>query len=440
MLTKLKSFIEENQLFNKSDQIGLAISGGRDSVCAAYMLNELKISFVMVHVNFDLRGEESENDQKFVEQLSKKLAHCSGLQTIKKNAKDYAKEYKLSIQEAAREIRYSYFNELKKSNHFDKLITAHHQNDLVETFFINLYRKSGINGLKSIPIKRGYIIRPFLAFSSDEINAYLTNHAIKYRDDSSNQNLKYLRNTIRKKVIPSIEESMPQFINNTVQSIDILKAENDTLEHLLSREISKLTSSDSENLYIAKKQLLNFPHPSVMLYRILDDYRFNFDQCNQIIACIDGIPGKLFSSITHQLVVDREQIILNTKNENSIESITIEKEGNYFFSNYSISLERVNEWTYNTNKEEEVIQIPPHMFPLTIRNWKTGDRFTPLGMKGSKLLSDFFIDQKINVLEKSKTLLLCSNDNVLWVIGYQISDLVKVSGVKNIYRTSFNLS
>ena len=159
MLTKLKSFIEKNQLFNKSDQIGLAISGGRDSVCAAYMINELKISFVMVHVNFDLRKEESENDQKFVEQLSKNLAHCKGLQTIKKNAAKYAKENKLSVQEAAREIRYSYFDKLKKSNHFDKLITAHHQNDLVETFFINLYRKSGINGLKSIPIKRGYIIK-----------------------------------------------------------------------------------------------------------------------------------------------------------------------------------------------------------------------------------------------------------------------------------------
>jgi tRNA(Ile)-lysidine synthase len=438
VLTKLKSFIEENQLFNKSDQIGLAISGGRDSVCAAYMLNELKISFVMVHVNFDLRGEESENDQKFVEQLSKKLAHCTGLKTIKKNAKDYAKEYKLSIQEAAREIRYSYFDELKKSNHFDKLITAHHQNDLVETFFINLYRKSGINGLKSIPIKRGYIIRPFLAFSSDEINAYLTNHTIKYRDDSSNQNLKYLRNTIRKKVIPSIEESMPEFINNTVHSIDILKAENDTLEHLLSREISKIISSDSENLYIAKKQLLNFPHPSVMLYRILDDYHFNFDQCNQIIACIDGIPGKLFSSITHQLVVDREQIILNTKKKSQATPLIIKKEGHYMFSNHSITIKKVTHWEFKKDKKEEIMQISPSMFPLTIRNWKSGDRFTPLGMKGSKSLSDFFIDQKINLMEKSEIPLICSKDKILWVMGHQISDLVKVSGTQNIYRVLYN--
>ncbi|MDG1045522.1 MAG: tRNA lysidine(34) synthetase TilS [Bacteroidia bacterium] len=440
MLTKLKSFIEKNRLFNKSDQIGLAISGGRDSVCAAYMLNELKISFLMVHVNFDLRGKESEDDQKFIEQLSEKLTYCKGIQAIKENAKVYANNNNLSIQEAAREIRYSYFDKLKQSNHFDKLITAHHQNDLVETFFINLYRKSGINGLKSIPIKRGYVIRPFLAFSANEIHAYVSKNSIEYREDSSNQSFKYLRNTIRNKVIPPIVEFMPRFLDNTVQSIDILKAENDTLDYLLKREIKKITSSDSENLYITKKQLLSFPHPSVILYRILDKYLFNFDQCEQIIACLNGISGKIFCSDTHQLVVDREQIILNIKNKNSIESITIEKEGNYSFSNYFISLKRINEWKYSTNKKEEIIQIPPHMFPLTVRNWKRGDRFTPLGMKGSKLLSDFFIDQKINVFKKNKTPLLCSNDNVLWVLGYQISDLVKVSGVKDVYCTSFNLS
>ena len=158
VLTKLKSFIEKNKLFNKSDQIGLAISGGKDSVCAAYMLNELEIPFVMVHVNFNLRGKESDNDQKFVEQLSKNLPYCKGIKVLNSNAKDYAIEQKVSIQEAAREIRYAYFEDLKQSGHFDKLITAHHQNDMVETFLINLNRKSGITGLKSIPVKRRHII------------------------------------------------------------------------------------------------------------------------------------------------------------------------------------------------------------------------------------------------------------------------------------------
>ena len=438
MLTKLKSFIEKNQLFNKSDQIGLAISGGRDSVCAAYMINELKISFVMVHVNFDLRKEESENDQKFVEQLSKNLAHCKGLQTIKKNAAKYAKENKLSVQEAAREIRYSYFDKLKKSNHFDKLITAHHQNDLVETFFINLYRKSGINGLKSIPIKRGYIIRPFMAFSSEEIDAYLTNRAIEYREDSSNQNHKYLRNSIRKKVIPSILESMPQFLDNAVQTIGNLKAENDTFNYLLEQEISKITNRDSGIIFISKKLLLNYPHPTIVLYRILDRYQFNFDQCQQIIECLDGISGKQFFTKTHQLITDREQIIVKTKKKSQATPLIIKKEGHYMFSNHSITIKKVTHWEFNKDKKEEIMQIPPSMFPLTIRNWKSGDRFTPLGMKGSKSLSDFFIDQKINLMEKSEIPLICSKDKILWVMGHQISDLVKVSGTKNIYRVLSN--
>ena len=436
VLTKLKSFIEKNKLFNKSDQIGLAISGGRDSVCAAYMLNDLEIPFVMVHVNFNLRGKESDNDQKFVEELSKNLPYCRGIKVLNSNAKDYSIEQKVSIQEAAREIRYAYFEDLKQSGHFDKLITAHHQNDMVETFLINLNRKSGINGLKSIPVKRRYIIRPFLALNTHEISAYITNHKIEYREDSSNQSLKYLRNILRKKVIPSIETSIPHFVENTVQSINILKAEKETLDYLLNQQIENIISSDFENLYIQKKSLLNFPHPAVILYQILDKCQFNVDQCTQIIASFDGIPGKIFKSDTHQLIVDREQIILEIKTSNQ-DSLTIKKEGSYSYANYSIVLKKAQEWTYNANKNEEILQISPDLFPLTVRNWKNGDRFTPLGMKGSKLLSDFFIDQKINVLEKNKIPLLCAGEMVLWVVGHQISDLVKVSENKNVYRVSY---
>ena len=327
MLTKLKSFIEKNKLFNKSDQIGLAISGGRDSVCASYMLNDLEIPFIMVHVNFNLRGKESYNDQKFVERLSKKLPYCRGIKVLNSNAEDYAFEKKVSIQEAAREIRYTYFEDLKQSGHFDKLITAHNQNDMVETFLINLNRKSGISGLKSIPIKRRYIVRPFLALNTREINTYIANHNIKYREDSSNQSLKYLRNVIRKKVIPSIETSIPHFVDNALQSINILKAEKETLDYLLNQQIENITNNDFENLYIQKKPLLNFPHPAAVLYQILDGYRFNIYQCKKIIDSFNGIPGKIFKSETHQLIVDREQIILEIKTSNQ-DVITIKKQGN----------------------------------------------------------------------------------------------------------------
>jgi tRNA(Ile)-lysidine synthase len=160
------------------------------------------------------------------------------------------------------------------------------------------------------------------------------------------------------------------------------------------------------------------------------------DQCTQIIASFDGIPGKIFKSDTPQLIVDREQIILEIKTSNQ-DSLTIKKEGSYFYANYSLVLKKAQEWTYNANKNEEILQISPDLFPLTIRNWENGDRFTPLGMKGSKLLSDFFIDQKINVLEKNKIPLLCAGEMVLWVVGHQISDLVKVSENKNVYRVSY---
>ena len=438
MLTKLKSFIEKNQLFNKSDQIGLAISGGKDSVCAAHLLNDLKISFLMVHVNFNLRGKESKEDQKFVEHLSKKLFYCKGIKIHTTNTEDYANTNKLSIQEAAREIRYAYFKELKELGCFNKLITAHHQNDLIETFFVNLQRKSGINGLKSIPIKRDYIIRPLLAFSSEEIDAYIHKKAIEYREDSSNKNIKYLRNSIRKNVIPTLVESLPDFINNASESISMLKAENDTFNYLLEQEISKITNPDSGGIFISKKLLLNYPHPAVVLYRILDKYRFNFDQCQQIIECVNGISGKQFFTKTHQLIVDRKQIIVKAKKTSQATSLIIKKEGTYVFSNFSFTIKKVTSWEFNKDKKEEILQIPPNMFPLTIRNWKSGDRFIPLGMKGSKSLSDFFIDQKINLMEKSEIPLLCSNDKILWIIGHQISDLVKVSRTENIYQVSYS--
>jgi len=434
VLTKLKSFIEKNQLFNKSDQIGLAISGGKDSVCTAHLLNDLKISFLMVHVNFNLRGKESDSDQKFVEHLSKELSYCKGIKVHSANTENYANTNKLSIQEAAREIRYIYFEKLKESGCFNKLITAHHQNDLIETFFINLQRKSGINGLKSIPVKRDYIIRPLLVFSSEEISAYIHKKAINYREDSSNENIKYLRNNIRKNVIPTLVESLPDFINNTSESISMLNAENDTFNYLLEQEISKITSSDSGNIFISKELLFNYPHPAVILYRILDSYQFNFDQCQQIIECLNGISGKQFFTKTHQLIVDRKQIIVKAKKITQATPLIIKKEGTYAFSDYSITIRKVTNWEFNKDKKEEILQISSDMFPLTIRSWMSGDRFTPLGMKGSKSLSDFFIDQKISLMEKSEIPLLCSNDKILWIIGHQISDLVKVSGTESVYQ------
>lgn len=433
VLTALKSFIEKNQLFTKSDRLALAISGGRDSVCMAHLLNELSISFVMVHVNFKLRGNESDQDEAFVQDLAKKLTHCTDLHTTFADTKTYARDHGLSVQEAARNIRYAYFKKLKDENRFDKLITAHHQDDLVETFFINLYRVSGIKGLKSIPHQRDYIVRPLLALKSSDIVQYASDNHIEYREDKSNQSTHYLRNNIRHNILPKMQQHMPDFVQRAAESISILQTESETLDFLINRYIKEIVQHKKGLVIIPKNRLLNFPQPSTLLYRILDEYGFNPAQCAQIIASCTNEPGRQFWTPTHRLTIDRTCLMV-AQDSPVLPPITIEREGSYTFGAHTITLQKVASWEFSDNPKEEVVEIPASFFPLTVRTWRQGDRFTPLGMKGSKLVSDFFIDHKLSVHDKDQVPLVCSNDQILWIVGFQIADEVKVHQGKDVYR------
>jgi tRNA(Ile)-lysidine synthase len=437
VLVKLKSFIEKNQLFNKSDRIGLAISGGKDSVSAAHLLNDLKISFTMIHINYKLRGKESDFDEKFVKHLSKNTENCKGIKCISVDARKYAKKHHVSIQEAARNIRYDYFEKLKLSNQLDIIITAHHQDDQVETFFINLNRISGIKGLKSIPVKRSYIVRPLLAFNSDEIKMYVAQKKIEYREDKSNQSTNYLRNVIRHQILPVIQNRLPDFVNHTSKSIALLNSEYELLDFFIKQFITSEITVSKQGIFIPKSKITIFPQPEVLLYRILDKYGFNFSQCQQISVGLNGKTGKQYFSKTHQLLIDRTQIIISLIEDLSTTVLDIYTDGRYAFDKYTLTLKKVKKWTFSSHKNKEYLEIPPLFFPLTLRYWKKGDRFSPLGTKGNPLLSDFFINHKINNIDKKTIPLLCSNDTILWVVGYQISDIVRVRDGFFVFSVSF---
>ena len=218
MLDHIKKDIQSYRLFNETDQLALAISGGKDSVAVAHLLNEWGVPFLMVHVNFGLRGEDSDGDEYFLDQLANDLINCLGL--IKKNVetKTYGLDHKLSTQEAARELRYQFFDQLYNEKHFTKLITAHHASDQLETFFINLYRKSGIKGLRGIPSAREYLIRPFLSVTQNELLTYVLSTNISFREDKSNSDSYYLRNKFRNKIIPEITEELPDFESRALSS------------------------------------------------------------------------------------------------------------------------------------------------------------------------------------------------------------------------------
>ena len=437
MLQKLNQYISKHKLFNNSDQLALAISGGKDSVFAAHLLNELEIPFCMVHVNFRLRGESSEEDQEFVRHLADQLPYCHAIYTTEENTADYAEERGISVQEAAREIRYDYFAALHEKHLFSKLITAHHKADVLETFFINLYRKSGIRGLRSIPVKRDYIIRPFLAFTQEEIIKYLADNKIVYQEDSSNTSLKYLRNSLRLEVLPLLENKLVDFSKRANASIELLTKEEEAFSHLLSLAIDTLTSHENGRLSIAKKELLTYPQPSVILYRILDRCGFNTSQCEQIVAATANESGQHFESNTHQLLIDRQFIFVQQKETTLSESTLINGLGTYKNSLGVLKIESESAHTFNGNKLEELVDLSTVLYPLVLKTWEKGEIFQPLGMAGHKLLSDFYIDQKIDNQLKAKTPILCSGNEVLWVVGYRISDKIKCSSLTKNTKISF---
>lgn len=433
MIEKLNSFITQHRLIAKSDKIALAISGGKDSVFAAYILNELKLQFVMVHVNFNLRGEESIEDAQFIRSLSVHLEYCSGVFVKNIDTIKYASDKGINTQIAAREIRYNYFNELKEKGHYTKLITAHHQDDQVETFFINLNRQAGIKGLKSIPKKRDFIIRPFLCFNGTEIESYLLNKGIPHREDSSNKSDKYARNLWRNTLLPNIKNRYPDFTTNVLNSIQKLQQESEILNRLMNEQITQVISTDNNKLWIDSETLSTYPQPAVFLYRILDKKGFNHSQCDQILSSLDSV-GAMFYSSSHQLLVDRKRLIVKEKETENLDSVEIYSAGTFLLGNYVLELEETTNVQFNDDPNEETVSISKELFPLNLRYWQEGDRIRPLGMEGSKLLSDFFIDEKVDLFTKKSLPLLCLGDEVLWVPGSRISEKIKFKDEKDLFQ------
>lgn len=432
VLQAVKTFIANHQLIDKSDKIGLAISGGKDSVCMAYLLEQLCIPFAMVHINFCLRGKESDTDARFVTDLGASLSHCYRVYSKSVDTASYAKKQKKNTQLAAREIRYTYFEALKSTGAFTKLITAHHQSDLVETFFINLNRHSGISGLKSIPTKRDYIIRPLMAVNSAQIIQYLEDHHIAYRQDSSNESNKYTRNKWRNVVLPTIEETISNFESNVAHSISILQQENEVLDWLMQEKIAPLVSSFEDHWHIDKQRLADFYHPALFLFQMLKKFGFNMPQCTQILG-ETSTTGALFFSETHVILVDRESYRVQPISLPDTERVVIPGPGTYTLSTAKIELKATTKADFTTDKKKETASIGSDMFPLTLRYWQKGDRIQPLGMSGSKLLSDFFIDEKINVIEKYQIPLICKGRDVLWICGKRMSEKLRVSKQSTLY-------
>jgi tRNA(Ile)-lysidine synthase len=430
MKSRFLKYITENSLFDKKSKILLALSGGIDSICLADLLVTLNYDVEFAHCNFQLRGIESNQDQHFVKSLSMKYE--VPYHTIDFDTKEYALQHKVSHQMAARDQRYVWFEKIRSEISADFIAIAHNSDDNIETFFINIIRGSGIKGLLGIKNKINFIVRPLMFSSRDEIIKYVTNNDLNYREDSSNSSDKYLRNKIRHNLIPLLKEMNPSIGKSISKELSILNNINSVYKETIHKNLNKIIINEDDRIIISKVKLLSLSPLDVYVYEIFSPY--GFSDLRNISNTITKGSGKQFFSPTHKLLFDREYIFLSK----IIEKETIETSIDSSIISIEIPIKMcfcvTHEVDYNDNINNAYLDFEKLQFPLTIRAWKKGDKFIPLGMSCYKKLSDFFIDIKLSLLDKEKVYLLCSGKDIIWVIGYRIDDRYKVtSKTKKMY-------
>lgn len=425
MEEKFLHFISKNSLCTKSDRILLAISGGIDSMVMLELFHRGQFQIAVAHANFQLRGNESELDQKLVEDGCKK--YSIPFYSKRFSTQEFALQNSLSIQMAARELRYTWFNELLDQTGYDFIATAHHLNDSIETALLNFVRGSGLEGWDGISIKNGKIIRPLLFVKRDEIETFANENKMVWREDRSNSSDDYQRNFIRHHVIPQLKEMNPSLENSFADAIEKISSSNE-LSHSAIRSFRKeFESKKDDQVLLSKKGIHTVLHREGLLWNLIKGYGFNFDQCKQIINAFTGQSGKQFHSKKFQLIVDRKQLIIS-KIKTEIEQVRIEKDQKLVqFGENILEISVVDSFELIKNQSVAFVDGGILEFPLVWRDWKAGDAFHPLGMNHSKKISDFLIDNKISLADKSLVTVVESAGEIVWVVGLRISERFKVT-------------
>ena len=411
MLTRFKEQLSSLAISSR-DNCLIAISGGIDSMVLIDLLYKSKIQFSIAHCNFNLRGKESKNDAAFVSSFSKKI-ECNYFEA-NFDTEFYSNYKKISMQMAARDLRYLWFNDLLKIHGFSKIITAHHLDDSLETFIINLSRGTGLKGLLGIPIKKKYINRPMLIFSKEEIVNYARKNKIKWREDSTNEKSDYYRNLIRHDITSKLKSIKPNFLENFSNTIKKL-SNSHRASKILVQKFKKTHFCEVDNhIEININALKSLEPIEFYLFEIFSKY--GFTDIDTLKSLPDSQSGRYIESISHRLIKDRKVLILCKISNKEIK--------NYFVYNKTRSIEMPLSLNFDQGvnissfkKNQAYLSLDKLNFPLTIRKWSNGDYFYPTGMDGRKMISKYFKDEKYSKVEKQSQWLLCSGKNVVWVIG-----------------------
>lgn len=425
MVEQLLLHIQRHQLCKTTDKILLAVSGGIDSMVMLRLFVEAGYRVGVAHCNFQLRGNDSDADEALVQKICDRHSipfHVNHFETAA-----YTQEKGLSIQLAARELRYDFFERLRNLHHYHFVATAHNLNDSIETVVLNLTRGTGVKGLAGIPVKNNFIIRPLLFASRDSILEYAKEHNVEWRQDASNLEDDYQRNFLRHQVIPRLREINPNLEHTFNKTIERIAGAVGMIDKFLADFKARSCYVTDGRMVINIHDLGQFEFPQVILWELLKSNGFNYDQCVDIIHATQS--GKEFFSATHRLTIDRDSAILTTRFPHEVADILISENQHQSINGvHLIEIKKTNgRAEIDPDTTAAILDASKITFPLRWRKWAHGDSFQPLGMSSRKKISDFLIDLKIPNPDKENITVLESDGRIAWVVGMRISDEFKIT-------------
>ena len=428
LLKQFKEYIQQNNLFSPKDKLLLAVSGGVDSVVLCELCHQAGFDFGIAHCNFQLRGDDSDRDENFVRELAVK--YNTPLYVVRFDTKKEAKQRKLSTQETARELRYKWFEETRKAEGYNYILTAHHADDNVETVLMNFFRGTGIRGIGGIEPKHNHIIRPLLFARRIELEKFLQENELSFVSDITNQSEDYSRNYFRIKLIPLLEKIYPEVNENILDNIGRFREVELLYKQAIEQHKKKLLVPQGNEIHIPVLKLKKSEPVHTIVYEIIKDYGFTSQQVNEVIALLDSESSKYICSSTHRIIKNRKWMIIAPLQTEQTDHIIIE-EGirNLEFGIGHLSIESFpnSQFPIPDSPFIALLDADEIHYPLMLRKWKQGDYFYPLGMKKKKKLARFFIDQKLSKTEKEKIWVIEMDKKILWVLGQRIDDRFKMT-------------
>ena len=454
LLKNFIKYIKKQNLFNPKDKLLLAVSGGVDSVVLCELCKQAGYDFVMAHCNFQLRGAESEQDERFVRTLAEKYGVEIFVEKFDTTA--IAAAEKKSIEETARDLRYAWFNKLigneqqLKGNNSSPcnrllpvanwILTAHHADDNIETVLMNFFRGTGIKGLHGILPKQNKITRPLLFANKKELNEFATDNKLEFVTDNTNAQNDFTRNYFRNELIPAVKKVFPEADENILKNIARLGEAEQLYNQAIDLHKYKLLGKKGNEIHIPVLKLLKTAPLSTVVYEIIKEYNFSSHQTEDVIALLKSDSGKYVQSASHRIIKNRKWLIISSNKTIEADNILIEeKDKKIAFAAGELQIEKPS--TFNLQPSTSIAQFDSKeiKFPLLLRKYKQGDYFYPLGMQKKKKLSRFFIDQKLSLIQKENIWVIESNKKILWVVGMRIDDRFKITDkTKEVLQISFS--